>query len=418
MKDFSDKYVESIIRKAMSGTMSIRECSVRLGISRQYMYRLVERYSREGASFLPHGNRGKQRAWKTDEESEERIVSLYEGKYRGFNFRHFCEKLNEVEGVRISYEPLYRILTEAGIRSPKHHRKKGKESMHPTRPRRLFFGELLQTDASLHNWFGEQYPKATLHGAIDDATGTVMGLFFDKEETLRGYYSMLWQVLTMYGIPEAFYSDNRTIFEFRKLSEKDKSIDRDVNIQFRRCCGQLGIELITTSTAQAKGRIERLWETLQSRLISELSLKDIHDIDAANAFLPEFMEDYNRRFALPPGKDYSAFVEPPEEKEIDYYLSIEYRRKIDNGSAFSFFGTRLQLVTTCGKVVRIAKGTQIHVYRTFRGNIVAVHDGKFFETADALAVPAEPVEKTPRQSKPWVPAPNHPWRKFVVGKFK
>lgn len=106
------------------------------------------------------------------------------------------------------------------------------------------FRELLQIDASIHNWFGPDLPKATLHGAIDDATGTVMGLWFEKEETLKGYYEMMWQVLNKYGIPEAFYGDNRTIFEFRKLSERSQTIDRDVHVNFKRMCQQLGIELI------------------------------------------------------------------------------------------------------------------------------------------------------------------------------
>ena len=416
MRGFTDKYVEAVIRKVLNRSMTVKEASVKLDVSRQHLYVLKDRYLKEGIACLTHGNKGKQRQWKIPDEISERIIALYKGKYQGFNFSHFLEKLNEVELIEITYGALYRILSEAGIESPKHQKHKKKENIHPTRPRRTCFGELLQTDASLHKWFGESNPKATLHGAIDDATGTVMGLFFDKEETLHGYYNMLRQILLKYGIPEAFYADNRSIFEFRKLSERNQTIDRDVHIQFKRCCQQLGIELITTSTPQAKGRIERLWGTLQSRLIAELALRSITDIESANAFLPSFMEDYNKRFASEPSSGNSIFVSSPNIQEINYYLSIQYERRIDNGSVFSFFGSKLQLVDSKGKVIMISKNTVIDVYKTFDNEIIAVHDGKFYETKPAESVEKKPGKQVVQKQTKWKPSPNHPWRRFVTAK--
>ena len=416
MKGFSDKYVESLIKKTIRGSMTSRQAALKLGITRQYMNRLKARYLTEGISCLSHGNAGKHRDWRIPDEISARIIALYRDRYQGFNFRHFLEKLNEVELIEISYGALYRILSEAGIQSPKCQRYRKKDNIHPIRPRRECFGELLQTDASLHKWFGESFPKATLHGSVDDSTGTVMGLYFDKEETLWGYYNMLRQILLKYGIPEAFYADNRSIFELRKLSEKNQTIDRDVHIQFKRCCSQLGIELITTSTPQAKGRIERLWGSLQSRLISELALKGITDIESANAFLPEFMDDYNRRFASEPDPENCLFVPTPGEQEINYYLSIQYERIIDNGSSFSFFGSRLQLVDTRGKVIRISKGMKIDVYKTFDNCIVAVYDGRFFETKEAVADAKRPDEKPDLEKKVWKPSPCHPWRRYVTAR--
>ena len=275
-------------------------------------------------------------------------------------------------------------------------------------------GELLQIDASIHNWFGDSLPKATLHGAIDDATGTVMGLWFEKEETLKGYYEMMWQILDKYGIPEAFYGDNRTIFEFRRLSEKSQTIDRDVHINFKRMCQQLGIELITTSVSQAKGRIERLWGTLQSRLISELRLRGIATIDEANAYLPEFMADYNRRFAVKPDMESSLFAPAPSPKEIDFYLSVEFQRTADNGSSFGFRGKRCQLVDENGWAATIPAKTVIDIYVTRSGKEVAAYDGRLWYIAE--------VEKRTEQKKAgrpkWVPGPNHPWKKFVVNPKK
>ena len=413
MNGLNDAYVESVIKKAISGKLKTGQAAAKLGISKQYVNRLKKAYSEKGPSCFAHGNKGKAKPWRTDPETESAVIGLYEGKYAGFNFRHFVEKLNEDEGMRATYRNVHRILTSAGFRSPKRHKARKEKAKHPSRPRRQCFGELLQIDASIHNWFGEALPKATLHGAIDDATGTVMGLWFEKEETLKGYYEMMWQILNKYGIPEAFYGDNRTIFEFRKLSEKSQTVDRDVHVNFRRMCRQLGIELITTSVSQAKGRIERLWGTLQSRLISELRLRGITAIEAANSYLPEFMADYNRRFAVKPDMESSLFAPAPSPKEIDFYLSVEFQRTADNGSSFGFEGGRHQLIDGDGIVARIPPKTVVDIYVARSGKRVAVFDGRLW--------PLIKIEKRQQEEKPkpvgrpkYIPGPNHPWRRYVL----
>ena len=417
MNGLNDAYVESIIKKAISGKLTTGQAAAKLGVSKQYVNRLKRSYGERGQAAFRHGNRGRDRPWKTDASTEARVIGLYLGKYSGFNFRHFVEKLNEDEGMRITYRNAHRILTDAGIRSPKRHRTRKEKAKHPSRPRRKCFGELLQIDASIHHWFGESLPKATLHGAIDDATGTVMGLYFDREETLKGYYEMAWQILTKYGIPEAFYGDNRTIFEYRKLSERNQTIDRDVHINFKRMCQQLGIELITTSVSQAKGRIERLWGTLQSRLIPELRLRGITTIEEANAFLPAFAADYNRRFALKPDMETSLFAPAPMPREIDFYLSTEYQRIADNGSSFGFRGRRCQLADQNGEVARIPPKTVVDIYVTRSGKAVASYDGSLWDIVEV-----EARQETPKQRKAgrpkWIPGPDHPWKKFVVNPKK
>ena len=260
MNKLKNSYVEAIILKAINKEISTSYAACKLGVTKQYINKLKRRYLDVEINAFEHGNKGKQRSWKTDENVEKRIIEFYETKYSGFNFLHFHEKLKEKECINVSYKTLYSILTKVSFKSPKSHKKRRKDSLHPSRPKRKCFGELLQIDASLHNWFGKEHSKATLHGAIDDATGTAMGLYFCKEETLDGYYEMMWQILIKHGIPEALYGDNRSIFEHRKKSQKEQTIDNDIHIQFKRMCMQLGIELITTSVSQAKGRIERLWE--------------------------------------------------------------------------------------------------------------------------------------------------------------
>lgn len=413
MNGLNDAYVESVIKKAISGKLKTGQAAAKLGISKQYVNRLKKAYSEKGPSCFAHGNKGKTKPWRTDPETESAVIGLYEGKYAGFNFRHFVEKLNEDEGMRVTYRNVHRILTSAGFRSPKRHKARREKAKHPSRPRRQCFGELLQIDASIHNWFGDSLPKATLHGAIDDATGTVMGLWFEKEETLKGYYEMMWQILNKYGIPEAFYGDNRTIFEFRKLSERNQTVDRDVHINFKRMCQQLGIELITTSVSQAKGRIERLWGTLQSRLISELRLRGITTIEAANSYLPEFMADHNRRFALKPDMESSVFAPAPSPREIDFYLSTEFQRTADNGSSFGFGGKRHQLVDDEGVLAKIPPKTVIDIYVTRSGKRVAAFDGKLWALVEVEKRQREPKPKAAGRPK-YIPGPNHPWRKYVL----
>lgn len=417
MKKMNDAYVESVIKKAIGGFLTTGQAAASLMVTKQYVNKLKKEYRSRGSKAFKHGNAGKSRPWKTDESVEKEILRLYDGPYSGFNFTHFREKLEESHGIKIGYRPLYRILTSAGKESPRRRRKRRQRAKHPSRPRRQRFGELLQIDGSVHAWFGEGFPKATLHGAIDDATGTVMGLRFDAQETLAGYFAMLRQILLKYGIPAAFYSDNRTCFEYRKLAERDKTIDRDTNIQFRRACIQLGIEIITTSVSQAKGRVERLWETMQDRLISELRLRGITTVEGANAYLPEFMADYNRRFALPIDPESSLFVPAPSPKEIDFYLSVEYERIADSGSAISLKGKRLQLVGEFGEIAAVPQKESIDVYVTMSGRTVAVWDGKLWDTVEVeKRKPKDDVGKSSKKGgRPcWKPGPNHPWRKFTI----
>lgn len=413
MKHLNPKFVESILKDSIRKTLTTGQAAAKLGCTKQYINKLKRRYLTEGKSCFVHGNIGSSRLWKTSKEMEETILTLYTSVYEGFNFRHFLEKLNEVEHIHITYKPLYRILSMSGMVSPKGQRRKKKEKLHPTRPRRQQFGELAQMDASLHPWFGTDFTKATLHGAIDDATGIVLGLFFDREETLFGYFNIVRQILDKYGIPEAFYSDNRSIFEFRKISEKNQDIDRDIHIQFKRCCEQLGIQLITTSVAQAKGRVERLWGTLQSRLMAELRLANIHSIASANAFLPRFILDYNRRFALVPDLETSLFAPAPSPKEINYYLSIHYHRKTDNGSSFKFKGQKLQLASPDGLTVPIPPKTIIDVYVTFSNTIVVFYDNNLFDVKPVDTLLSDSSTKKPGRPK-WKPDANHPWRKRML----
>ena len=166
---------------------------------------------------------------------------------------------------------------------------------HPRKERSKYFGELLQMDASFHLWFGNF--KSTLHAAIDDATGEIVGAFFDLQETLNGYYHITKQFLENYGIPVQILTDDRTIFNYQKCGKSSE--ERNTFTQYGFMCHRLGISLSTSSIPQVKGRIERLFQTLQSRLVVELSLNNVTSIEEANMFLPQFIKLFNNEFSLP-----------------------------------------------------------------------------------------------------------------------
>ena len=213
---------------------------------------------------------------------------------------------------------------------------------------------------------GERF---TLHGAIDDATGEVLALFFAKNECLDAYFEVLWQILVNYGIPLSVYVDKHTIFlspKFGKLSVEDELAGKRVNdTQFGRALKELGITLIPANSPQAKGRIERLWGTLQSRLPVEFKLAGIKSIEAANAFLQKFMEVYNQKFAVSPANRESAFRELPKAVNLDHILCLKEFRKGDNSSGFSYGGEYYQLIRN-GKVASIIPKANIVVLQALR----------------------------------------------------
>ena len=191
------------------------------------------------------------------------------------------------------------------------------EDAHPRQPRCIYFGEEIQIDASIHRWFCNT--KTTLHAAIDDSTGHVVAAYFDKEETLNGYYNIYYQILTQYGILYSFKADRRTVFEYNK---KGTTSDEDNTFtQFAYACHQLGTKLVTSSTPEFKPRIERLFESFQLRLIPELRLANITTIEEANTFLPTFLEKYNSKFALTINSNKSVFEKQPDLQKNKFNFS-------------------------------------------------------------------------------------------------
>lgn len=411
-----------------------------LGCTERTINRYIEGYKKEGKAFFVHGNKGRKPAHTLAKDKRQDIKDLYLNKYFDANIAHFVEFLGKREAIEVSESLVRNILTEADILSPKAWRRTRKklkkkleaqlekaanakqvpaiqakivsaEEAHPRRPRCSRFGEMIQMDATLHLWVGNC--KWTLHIAIDDATGIIVGAWFELQETLRGYYQVFRQILTIYGIPFMFYVDRRTVFEYRKSGSQE--VADDSFTQFGYACKQLGVQIETTSVPQAKGRVERLISTMQSRLPVELRLEGVTTIEQANEFLPGFIADYNARFALKPDSIPSVFETQPTQEKIDETLAVLTERTVDGGHSIRFENKYFRTLEKTGEPVYLRKGVTGLVVRTLSGGLFFSADGRIFALEEipthersSRNFDPPPATKAPRKIN--IPAPNHPWR--------
>ncbi len=283
----------------------------------------------------------------------------------------------------------------------------------------FIFGEIVEMDASQHMWFGNT--TCHLHAAIDKWTGRVLALHFDNQETLNGYFTITKNLIEEYGIPSTIVTDNRRIFT--TIKNDDPIFDTAAyakavgNTHYKKSMDTLGIDLYTTSISQAKGTVERLFGTLQDKLVNELNMNNIDSIKKANLFLNGFLAEYNDMFA---NNDYttSDFIRIDENMNLDHYLCKSYTRTIDSGCAFKFNEQYYKVYNEYGAVLNLKKKTQIILLETFDGKIVVNHMGEVFyprsiENNELSAPTFASIEET-KERKKYIPPENHPWRKYNI----
>ena len=272
-----------VLRSYTEGLIGRKDAAEALGISQRQITRLAKGMGEEGEKALIHKNTGRKPCHTLPQQKREEILSIRRDTlYKDCNIKHFQELLERRHGMALSYGTLYAILKEGGIESPKKHRK---TKTHRRRKRRACPGELIQIDATPYDWFCDGTQR-TLHGSIDDATGQVTGLYLTENECLQGYFEITRQTVTNYGTPLSMYSDRHTIFR-SPLTDKKAEAGEEANLtQFGRALAELGVNIIHAHSPQAKGRIERLWDTLQSRLPVEFRIRGITAVEEANIFLP------------------------------------------------------------------------------------------------------------------------------------
>jgi transposase len=389
--------------KFEKGEMTALACAKALGISVRQFRRLVVAYRGSGYSGLAHGLRGRKSSKKICPRKEAQIVELMTTEYADFNCEHASETLEKRNNITVSAQTLRNIMDRNGVSRKKYRRKKH----YPRRHRRECRGELLQFDASPHHWVGDDGPVWSLHGAIDDATSEVVGLHFEPEECTRGYLIVLRQTIAAYGRFDSAYTDQHSIFRHPDennlgLEEQLKGKEKRETV-FTAALSELGIERIAARSPQAKGRIERLWGTLQDRLISELRLHSVKGIEEANTFLQSFRLAHNQRFAVPAASDYNHFVPLTAAHNQELILAVSReQRKVSVAGTISYKTKQYRLESESG--AQAPRGA-IEVRVGLNGKVWALSQSHVFRCKETLADEPIVYERAP---KPTLPKPSKP----------
>lgn len=416
-----------MLHEIQAGRMTAKGAAEMLGLSVRQVRRLLKRQRESGDAGLAHGNRGRTSSRRLPDEIRARIVALAKDKYRDYNDCHFQEELAELpEPIRVSRSTLRTIRRAAGVPSP---RKRRAPQHRARRERKPQAGMLLQTDGSRHDWLEGRGPWLTLVGFIDDATGEVPWAGFREEEDAAGYFLGLRAICLHHGIPGAIYADRHTIFQ----SPGEATLEQELageppRSQLGRLLDELGIELIAAHSAQAKGRIERLWETFQDRLVKALRQAHAANAAEANQVLEHFLPKFNARFRVEPAQPGSAYLPWPAADRSQQFFCFKHTRIVTNDNTIPFDGHRLQIPP--GPQRRSYAKARVDVWQHLDGSLevryqgeslahfrpatdAPVRVGKFTPTPGQTAVtqPAPPAVTQSKTRTPYRPAADHPWRR-------
>jgi transposase len=432
--------------------LKVADAARLLGRSIRQTQRLRAAYRQHGPVALAHGNRGRPSPRRVTAAIRARVLQLARTLYARVNFQHLSELLAERDGLLLSRPTIHRLLTAEGIRSP-HTRRRATH-----RRRRDRFpqaGMLVQMDGSHHAWFEDRGPRCSLLHTVDDATGTVLGAVFRPQEDASGYLLLLRHIAQTYGLPLAVYTDRHGIFMRTPAHRRPLTIEEQLQggpapTQVGRALQELGIEWVPASSPQAKGRIERQGGTFQDRLVVELRLAGIADIEAANAFLPGFLQRHNARFAQPSAHPDSAFRPWPDGWDPETILCFKYQVTVANDNTVSLAPHLLQILPGPGR--RSYAKTRVELHERLDGTVTVYYRGQRL-AACPLSVPTErslharhhkrvhpqgtngeiqmsPLRKPrpggngeallaakqarPPRAEKWTPPADHPWRQMAA----
>lgn len=450
------KIIKSLVENNKLDTHNKKRTALKLNCSIRTVNRLINLYLTKGKDGFIHGNAGRMPKIAFSEEFKQNIYNIYLEYGSEANFTHFSEILKNKYNIKVSSVSISKILLDYEILSPKAHKKTKRnfkkqlnekletvktkkehnqiidkldkisfKDAHPRRERSKYIGELVQLDASEYIWFGNHVTH--LHLAYDDASKMILGAYFDEQETLNGYYHVFHQILSNYGIPAKFLTDRRMVFTNNK-KESLSNNHKDSKTQFEYACHKLGVDIQTTSIPQAKGGIERLNGTLQSRWSVELKHMKVKTIEQANNILKELVSEYNSRFALKLNISQNVFDNQITEEEINTMLAIIHWRKIDSGNCISYNNNFYRPISKDGNVALFRRGTEVCVIQSFNKQMYlminnVIHLAELIPERQIYSKSFEPDEyekekKNIKEKRKWIPPANHPWRMYELTCFK
>ena len=400
-----------VMQRLAEKRMSQKEAAEDLELSERQVKRLWKRYREKGVGGLVSIRRGKPSNNRLSADVEQAVVDLLHSRYADFGPTLAHEKLVELDGLQLSIGSVRKIMIGEELWKAK---KVRKVQAYQMRERRACFGELVQIDGSPYDWFEGRAPECTLLVFIDDATGKLMQLLFVESESFFSYCRAAEGYFTRCGKPGAFYSDKHSIFRVNQPTRGST----DALTQFGRAMQELHIQIICANTPQAKGRVERANQTLQDRLPKELRLRGISDWEAGNAFLPEFMDDFNRRFAVLPRSSHDAHRTLSKSENLARIFSWQESHVLSNNLTLQFRKTVYQIqVDRPSYAMRKAPVT---ISLDAQKNVTILYKGKPLpyttfhkQSKQSDVVQSKHIDSTFKfKQKGTIPAANHPWRSY------
>jgi len=398
-----------VMQRLEEKSMKQKKAAEMLGVSERHIRRLLRGYRQHGDRGLISKRRGKRSNNYLDADVKQNAIDLLHSRYHDFGPTLAHEKLREVHELKLSVESVRQIMIVEKLWKP---RKVNRKAIHQMRLRRACLGELVQIDGSPHAWFEDRGPACNLLVYIDDATSELMELFFAPAESTFSYFAATRRYLARHGRPVAFYSDKHGIF---RVNAKN-ALSGSGMTQFGRAMKALDIDIICANTPQAKGRVERANLTLQDRLVKELRLQGISTIEKTNDFVPAYLVDFNRRFAVQPRSSHD--VHRPllySKDELDIIFSRQEMRILSKNLTLQYNKVVYQIQTT--RPTYALRKAQVTICEHVQGDITISYKGKPLNFAifkkqqrQADIVMSKDIDTYLKKSHK--PAPDHPWRQY------
>jgi len=409
-----------VVKRAIRKEITVSKAGELLRLCERQIYRLKARVKKKDAEGLIHGNRGKSSNRRMPETERQQIVNLLRRHYSDFQPTHASEKLETVHGIKKDPKTIRQIMTEEKLWMPKRRRRPDYRS---SRPRKEYYGEMEQFDGSYEHWFEDRAPSCCLLASIDDATSQITWAQFERDEGTFPVFTFWQEYLLTHGQPRSIYLDRLRTYYNNLVPERDE----ELLTQFQRAMKELAIETIVAYSPQAKGRVEKLFKTLQDRLIKEMRLRNISDIKTANQFLKEeFIPWFNQKYDKEPAKKVNLHrkLSQQEKRQLPAILSRHSQRVVQNDFTIRFNNKWYQLTKEQPATIRPQE--RVLLEERIDGSLWLRLRGKYL---NYQVLPAKPVKQI---KQPWViaatqkkerkhykPPQDHPWRKpFILNSGK
>ncbi len=390
-----------IIHQALDKRITQAKAAELVGLSSRQFRRMIKRVRAEGDESISHRSRGKASNRRLSQKFKDKVLKLYRNQYNGYGPTFVCEKLFDNHKIKLVDETLRLWLNQENITYEKRKERKHRQ----WRERKHHFGEMVQMDGSHHAWFEDRGNECVLMGYIDDATGTVYGRFYDYEGTMPAMDSFN-RYIKRYGIPQSVYLDKHSTYKSNaKQSIEDELEDKKPMSQFERSLTELGVTVIHANSPQAKGRVERLFRTLQDRLVKEMSLAGIKRVAQANEFLKTYLPTFNRKFKVKPASEIDVHQPALPKRELDKIFCIREERTLRNDFTIAYNGKLYQIKDA-------VKARKVAVEERLDGSLHITHRGLDLPYREIKRQPAkEKIEKPLLFDRKYQPA-DHPWKRL------